>query len=398
MLKVGTRAGGFIAALLILLTTMTPVQAVDWDTGPFQVSGPGAATSWSGSVAFPASTTGSILTAVSYREDVGGVYRVLYRRSAGGQSWDAPVQLSRAGATHASRPSLSSLGSTVDAVWVEGTADGTTKVVHRRSSDAGATWSSATALSPNGTTVGFPKVARDDTGRVLVVYTDEKTGKIWMRLSTDGGTSFAARIALATTSNRPWDGETLREGFPSVAVARGVFHVALYRTAHELVVRRSVNGAATWTSPRTVTSAGSGYFPQIVASGRTVLIGYAAASPTTWYAAYRRSTDKGVAWSGEVALSSKKGNATFAPVLSAVGGQWTAAFERCSNAACSSSVARVRTSSDGGASFLAATTASHAGVTYAWPVGSAFTGNWVTVYATYTEAGGVEGVWSVLGH
>jgi hypothetical protein len=397
MPRFGQQVTAVLAALVVFMTAVTPTSAVTWDTGPFLVSGAGGASAWSASAAFPADTMGHTRVGLAYREDVGGVFRVFYRNSSGGEEWDSPRQLSRSGAVAASRPSLAWAGSKVDAVWVEWAADNTSRVVYRRSLDGGLTWSKAVALSPLGTSVGFPKVARDGAGRVLVAYTNEMSGKVWVRVSTDGGVTFGKRLRIGTTSSRPYQGDTAFDAFPTVATARGVLHIAFYRSANELVMRRSDDFGASWSSRRTVTSAGDGYFPHLVASGRTVLVGYAARSTSSWYTAYRRSIDNGATWSREKLITSKTGNASGPPVITAVAGIWTIAYEQCQSGSCGTSVVKTQTSWDGGAGFEGATKASHVGVTYAWPLGSAFAGNWVTLYATYTNSSGAEQVWSMLG-
>jgi hypothetical protein len=182
-----------------------------------------------------------------------------------------------------------------------------------------------------------------------------------------------------------------------VAVARDVFHVAFYGTQTDLRYRRSIDLGATWTSARRMTAAGDSFFPQLVVSGRYVVLGYAAFSSSSVYAAYRRSTDTGVNWGTERALTSKSASPAFAPVITFTAGVWTASYERCATFSCGSSAVWTATSQDSSATFDLPSRASHVGPTYAWPLGSGFAGDWVSVYSTFRSSSGAERVWARLG-
>ena len=383
-------------AVVVWITSVAPAAAVTWDTGPFQVSGTAGA-AWSSAAAFPTDEFGSQLVGVAYRQVVAGVARVYYRRSYGGEAWEVAALLSSEAAAGASRPAIAAVGANVDAVWTEYAPDGTGQILYRTSADGGATWADPVPISPAGSVVGFAKVARDGAGRVLVTYTDAISGKVIVRISANGGVSFGSRRGIGQTSSRPWSDSDEFEAFPSVAVARGVFHLVFYANIDTLRYRRSIDLGVNWTAARTMTGVGDAFFPQVIASGSRVMLGYAAFSSTTVYSAYRRSTDKGATWSSERTLTSKSGSPAFSPVITVTGGGWTAAYERCSSMSCSSSAAYTRVSADNGATFAAPTRASHSGPTYAWPLGAGFAGNWVSVYATYRPSTGAERVWSMLG-
>jgi len=381
---------------VVWITSVAPAAAVTWDTGPFAISGPGQGAAWTTAAAFPTDELGHQLVGVAYRELLAGKPRVYYRRSQGGETWEAPTLLSGAGAFAASRPALAWVGSKVDAVWSEVASDETSRIMYRSSSDGGATWGDPIPLSPTGTSVGFAKVARDGVGRVIVTYTDENSGKVFVRISVDGGLAFGMRRALGQTSNQPWDGEVAFDAFPTVAVARGVFHLAFFADGANLKYRRSTDLGATWAASRTMSRAGNAFFPQLIASGQQVVIGYSAFSSSSLYAAYRRSTNKGVQWSTEGVLTSRTGNVTFSPVFTATSDSWSVSYERCAPG-CTSSAVWTRISEDNGVTFETESRVSHSGPTYAWPLGAAFVGTWVSIYSTLRTSTGAERVWSRLG-
>ena len=207
-----------IAAAALVMVSVAPTQALTWG-GIQPLTTSGAAYSW-GSTAAVVGTSGII---VAYREIVAGEYQVYVRKSGdAGASWRPPKLMSTTEATAATWPKVTAQGNTVDLVWMEERDDGTARVLYARSTNAGQDWSAAMELSMTGRT-GFPAVARAN-GKVVVAWTGAATGAVYVRVSTNGGSSFSPRRTIATTAFQPGIGNNSfdYEAFPDIAISDDV--------------------------------------------------------------------------------------------------------------------------------------------------------------------------------
>jgi hypothetical protein len=337
---------GFGAILAIALAGVNAGSAI----GLTWLSDTAATTSAVG-YAYPGSLAASSTTFahMAYEELVGGSYVVEYRRTTNsGSTWGTPIVLSRPGVNAAGVPAVDASASAVDAVWVEGEqiiGPSDSVVIYRRSTDSGGTWKSPVEISPMLESAGLPRVAhKPSSSTVGVVWTNQVNGKVYVRISTDGGATWRTRFFLATTTNKPFTG--LYDGFPVITFGSGVIYVGYYSASKTLKVRRSTDGGTTWTTAQTVaTNAGGAWPASIAATGSTVVFGYAAQSSTDSYAAFKRSTDKGVTWGSTQALEASGGSKSYHPVISYKSG-FQAIFELCSST-CSTSSVRYRASSTG---------------------------------------------------
>ena len=394
------RAAASATVVALLLTATLSLDAVALTWGPTTaVTSSRNATADRGL----AVTTGNIWHAV-YSEARGGVLAVRYRRSSNaGANWIAPVVLSGASADTVYGAAVVARGTYLDAAWIESRGDATA-LVYRRSTNAGVAWSAPVVIA--GTTPAaavptkdaldavdaavveddsdapepepaarqrptaardgrlahrprperaaadtvaaaspsYPRLVRDSANRVVVTWTDDLTGTMYVRRSTDGGVTWLAAQTIDTTTNKS-DGYF--DAFPEIAAGTDVLYLAYYKSATSLRVRRSTNGGASWTAATTVASNGSGYLPSITASGSTAIVGYAVWSSPYQYTAIRRTTDKGATWKPVVKLGAATGYATFQPMLARGGSRWHAVYERCLDAACTGTGVYYRSSADG---------------------------------------------------
>jgi hypothetical protein len=356
------RQGGGAAGLAVLLALLlaTDALALSWKTTTAMTAG---GTGWAnpGGLAVSSSTTAHAIL----ERYVVDSWEVLYRRTTNsGASWAAPVRLSRPEANEAGSPVIDAYGSGVNAAWLEGddvVAGIDTIVVTRRSTDAGATWSDQVQLSPTQESAGPPRIARYGS-RVAVVWTDQLTGRIYMRRSSNGGATWASRQLVATTTNRPYTGarSALREGFPVAAYgSSGAFYVAYYSASKVLKIRRSTNYGASLKSAKTLAKNAvtkSWAPPALAARSSAVIVGYATTTAGKW-TVIRRSTDKGVSWRTVVSLHTSKKYWSGPPVLAVRGKRWMVAYERC-NSTCSTSVVYYRASTTNGSKWTIAQAAS----------------------------------------
>lgn len=368
-----------LLALSILLAAALPAAAVSW--GPvLPITTSGQAAALAGSTAV---YTGGV--ALAYREQVGDDYRVYVKRSIdGGTTWTAPRRLSSANAEIATGPSLASSGLNIHAAFVEYRSDGSSKIIYRRSEDGGESWSAPLAMSSSGTRAGIPSITRTGT-RVVLAWTNELTGVVSVRVSTNGGLSFNLRTDIATSTNRPFldQGSNAFDAFPTVAISGNVINVGYYTSQGTLSLRRSSSNGSSWTTAITLASNGNGYKPILTASGSTIVVGYAIYTGTDVYSAFRRSTNNGASWSTAAALSGKSAPPSYQPVISVRLGTWRISFERCLDDECTQSDIYYRESTNSAASWTTASRASDGPGDYQSPVGVTFTDEILVTFMTY---------------
>ena len=158
-------------------------------------------------------------------------------------------------------------GQDVDAVWVEGADcfDRTgCRLRYRRSRDGGRSFDPPATLA-HGSAPGFTQVARRGS-LVVVAWTNEETGAVLVRRSTNGGTTFARAQKLGLTAYRPF-GDGRRDGAVSLAIGGGVVYVLWSRDYGTLKLRRSPDAGAAWLARQTLSSDVNDGFDADVAAG-----------------------------------------------------------------------------------------------------------------------------------
>ena len=271
------------------------------------ITHPASATSWAGDVQLTATEnfrpqilrTGATSAIAIWQRGM----NVYGRRTAdGGTTW-APTQTLVTGIWFT--VSSSSSGANVDLAYVKRatTSDGSTsrRLYHKRSTNGGATWGSAVAMTSAGSNIGDQAVARHSNGQVSVAWIGLTTGNIYMRTSIDGGATFSVARFVAHSNNSEVGRTVFYRGDLELAIGTGVTYLA-YTSAHDTVaVRRTLNRGVSWSSAKVLnTSAGSDY--SLAASGSKAVIGYTSTSSGAMKARFRRTTDKGATWSASKPL------------------------------------------------------------------------------------------------
>ena len=372
-------------ALLSIVAFVGPALALSW--GPYRlITTSGAGTALRGSTVAYADGV-----AVAYVDFDGG-YGVYVRRSTdGGTTWTAPIQLSASG-TQRTRPALAASGNRLDAVFTESNDGGaTSRVIYRTSANGGGTWSPPVALSPAGTASGSATVAHSGS-RVVVVWTNATTGKVGVRVSDDGGTTFRPRSDLATSANEPNPGLAgdPTEAWATVAISDGRINVAYQTSNTTLMLRRSGNGGDSWTAAVTLATNSVGLVPPSLASaGVKLLIGYTIQTNSGFvYAAYRGSADRGRSWRIAAKFMGASARPTATPVITFRASRWRVAFARFSGEA--ETDIYYRTSIDG-TSWGTATKAVSGPLPTQVPVGVTYDeGKVIIVYRTSDSTGVVD--------
>ena len=340
-------------AIAMSVTHAGDALAVSW-TANRTIAAGGTAWAEPASIAVSSSTVAHLV----YEQGVVGTFGAYYRRSAdSGSTWSTPFRLSRANVGEAGVPTIEAWGTNVDAVWLEGDnilAGLDTVVMYRRSTDAGVTWAEAVALSPPQESAGTPRVSRRGS-IVAVTWTDELTGKVFVKVSTDGGGSWKARVALTTSTRKVG---SRYEAFPAVAVGTGVIYVAYYNGSHSLRIRRSTTSGSSWSSYKTLATNGNGWYPTVAASGSKAIVGYAASTSTDSWAVIRRTSDSGATWGSVITLGSQSSYPSFSPVVAVRGSRWMAIYEKCTSNSCSASDVIYKASTNSGSTWSTASKAS----------------------------------------
>jgi len=312
--------------------------AVTWGP-PVAISATGAAGAHLTSTTISSTQT----VHVAYTESSAGLV-AMYRRSAdGGASWGAPKRISRAAAYGAIALAIDNDKRRLGVVIGEFDASNNFVIWYRQSTNNGTTWAAPIRLTPKVGDAGMADVALSGA-RVSVVWTDGANGRIYARVSTDGGLTFAPKVQVGSTTNQPYAGSSSYDGFAVVADAAGTLNVAWKSDDHTVQVRPSADGTV-WPVPRMLATNADGRQTTIAAFGARVVVGYTSAVSGHWRATWRRSSDAGGAWKAARLVG---GRDSFRPVFAFRNGVLRAAFSRCTVSDCSVEAAFLRTSANFG--------------------------------------------------
>ncbi|HVM29438.1 MAG TPA: sialidase family protein [Candidatus Limnocylindrales bacterium] len=362
-----------VTATVMALLLAGQAMAASWSSPTtFWVSG-GDTWAWAGHLATLEPSTAIAVYQETHPTD--GSSRIFARRSTdGGATWGSPMLLSRPNTAWSYKPHIAVHGQDVDVVWTEKDA-GTQQshIRYARSTDGGASFSSSVALSPHAYNYDA-KVARGPGGRVAVAWYNEAKVRTLIRISTNGGASFAARqVVVNSVSQR----------HHALAVGDGVIYVAYTTWKDGIWLRRSLNDGASWSTAAQLTVGRTGRRGvTLAAEGTQAYLGFARKSSTGWTPSIRRTVDKGASWSGQVHLAVPGANAQ-PPIIALQGGIARSAFARCQNRGCDLRVF-YRQSADG-LDWTPAERVSPAG--WATPFGVGYTGGKIVVgYEVYEAA------------
>jgi len=198
--------------------------------------------------------------------------------------------------------SIVAVGSTLHVVWADSGID-SGAIFYKQSLDGGVTWGPDTKISGASGHDSFPLLAVSGN-YVHVVFlenSDTPQAASYYKRSTDGGKTWGPGVFLATTK---W--------WPSVAAAGNMVYVALETlvtpTNSEVFFMRSTDNGNTWGAKQQISNAdGRSEDPAIAAQGNYVDLVWndnRDTFPGRGMAVYfRRSSDMGVTWGPETALT-----------------------------------------------------------------------------------------------
>jgi BNR repeat-like domain len=233
---------------------------------------------------------------VVWQDYTPGNTEIFYKKSTdGGASWSSAQRL-----TWTSEDSLSPAiavdsSGRLHVVWGD-YAPGNAEIYYKKSTDGGTTWTSAQRLTWNAGTSRDPAIAVNSSGHLYVVWQDYTPGnaEIYYKKSTDGGATWTSAQRLTWDAGDCW--------FPDIAVASsGHLHVVWEDwtpAPPEIYYKKSVNGGTTWTSAQGISgTSGESYLPAIaVDSSDHLHVVWEDNTPGSWEIYYTKSTDGGAAW------------------------------------------------------------------------------------------------------
>jgi len=236
---------------------------------------------------------------VVWQDDTPGNCEIFYKRSTNaGATWSSPVRLTW-NSYSSNYPFIAAdTGSGIHVVWGNGT-DWCPNIFYKRSTDSGASWSSPTRLTW-GDDCEAPIITIDPSGILHVVWQGYYLGnwQILYKRSTDSGTSWSALKPLTWNASGSY--------YPSIAAGSGNrVHVVWCRDDtsmmnYEIYYKRSTNSGQTWEGITRMTwNTRGSYYPEIdTDTGNGVYVvwhDYAPGQPEIYL---KRSTDLGGTWLG----------------------------------------------------------------------------------------------------
>ncbi len=183
---------------------------------------------------------------VVWHDDTPGNAEIYYRKSTdGGATWSMARRLTwNSGDSYTPSLAADSLGK-LHLVWGDWTP-GNMELYYKGSPDGGATWSAGKRLTWNPGNSSYPKIKLESTSLLHIAWSDETPGdrETYYKKSTDGGATWSTAKRLTWNAGDTW---TLELGVdPSKNL-----HVVWIDTTpgnREIFYRKSTDGGATWST------------------------------------------------------------------------------------------------------------------------------------------------------
>jgi len=206
-----------------------------------------------------ATTTGNARAVAMRGDTVHVVYHegsmfssiVYYCRSVDrGQTWQSPVQLSAGGTwNNAQFGCIALRGATVHTAWFDlDMVGGQSRILYRRSTNSGTTWSSAITVTSTGTLNEVPSLSY--SGDTVHLVWDDAGSVLYYRRSTDNGASWpGSSTSIATSAATGAVAAAGSTVLVSYSVGSG--------SAWDIYLKRSSDGGATWSSAMLIENRGT---------------------------------------------------------------------------------------------------------------------------------------------
>lgn len=186
----------------------------------------------------------------------------------------------------------------IHVVFYDGVPGPTAELYYKKSTDGGASWSTAQRLTWNsGESIG-PTISVDSNDAVHVVWADDTPGdaQVYYKRSTDGGVTWGPAKRLTWISG--WS------ECPAIAIDAGntihiAWHVYISEPFNgEIYYKKSTDGGTTWSANKRLTfNSGHSLWPAIaVGSGNAVHVVWHDDTPGYYAIFYKGSSDGGTTW------------------------------------------------------------------------------------------------------
>jgi hypothetical protein len=271
-------------------------------------------------------------------EELGAIS--LRHSTDGGATWQSAVAISHGDATAVDGATVAAAGGVAHLAWVETANDGTHRIWYRRSTDHASTWTDAIPLTA-ATTATLERTELYASGqRVVLVYV--LSGReVVIRRSANQGISFAPAATIGTANAAT---------YVSVAFGDQVIYLAWTNKLGDLRLRRSTTGGITWRTATTLGTHDIGrvyYWPWIAATGRYAIVAATRGSDAGSAIVLRITGDRGATWRPTQVLPKPSYQANFWPTIYRANGRWWLTVDACPPDACEATDFDLKTSPDG---------------------------------------------------
>ncbi len=217
--------------------------------------------------------------------------------------WSPRVKLSTHGISTSLNENMATClvasGDTLHVVWSDHRMNGYA-IYYTRSIDTGLSWSNAIALTDTNQKATFPAIAVSGNF-VHLAWMDESLGHraSFYKRSTDGGATWGPIVILDSNTSF----------WPGIAASGALVVVSLNKTIPtnntEVFFMRSTNNGVTWSAEQQISNAQNrSEDPAIAALGQDVHLSWNDKRSGTMLTYYRHSSDAGVTWGDETAITS----------------------------------------------------------------------------------------------
>jgi len=232
---------------------------------------------------------------------------IICRFSPVGQvDWTSAKRLTwTSGASYSPRAAVDSSGN-LHVVWSDSTP-GNAEIYCKKSTDAGATWSTNKRLTSTAASSSDPAIVVGSSDNLHVVWVDKTPGnfEIYYKKSMDAGATWSTNKRLTSTAGT--------SASPAiVAGSSGKLHVVWQDNTpgnYEIYYKKSTDEGATWSTNKRLTyNSGGSRFPTIgVDSSGTLHVVWQDDTPGNFEIYYKKSTDGGISWAANKRLTSTQG-------------------------------------------------------------------------------------------
>ena len=244
---------------------------------------------------------------VVWEEAAAGNRDIYFSRSSdSGASWSSALNVSHDSGS-STYPALAvDSGGAIQAAW-QTHSPGNDEIYFCRSTDWGATWSAAVNVSHNPGLSWRPVLAVDGGGRIYGVWQDSTPGnwEIYFSRSGDHGATWSTALNISGTADYSWA--------PAATVDHlGRLHLAWREgtvNSGRLFFRRSSDHGSSWSPAAAISDAPAGSEEPVIGvnSSGHICVVWRQGSPISSEIYFSRSTNLGVSWSSAQNISHTPG-------------------------------------------------------------------------------------------